>query len=90
MIPLEERSIESEQESYGGVESMNDADDLYSDSDDNKPGKTQARHEVEKLTLKDTRNMRIWKIVVFSLMLIASGFVGAGTYFFVRKVRTNV
>lgn len=88
MIPVEEERS-SEAESYGdGFESMDDADDLFSESDDKKPKKTEARHEVEQLTLKDTRNMMIWKIVVFSLMLIASGFVGAGTYFFVRKVRT--
>ena len=88
MIPVEEERS-SEEERYGdGFESMGGADDLYSESDDTKPKKTEARHEVEQLTLKDTRNMRIWKIIVFSLMLIASGFVGAGTYFFVRKVRT--
>lgn len=87
MNPLEERSVESE-ESYGGFYSSGDEDDLFS-VDESRAGteKNGERHDVEKLTIKETRNMRIWKMVVFALIFIASCVVGAGTYFFVRKVR---
>lgn len=59
------------------------------DEEQTKQNPNQDRKQVEMLTLKETRNMFLWKIAVFSLIMIGAAIVSAGTYFFVKKVRLN-
>lgn len=51
--------------------------------------KAEERQEVERMTLKDTRNMRVWKAIVFAFLFCSTAVVSAGTYFFVKKTETE-
>lgn len=105
MIPLEERSIDSdvdvglarstpinnrETDKYNNDDDDDDLD-LSSEDSSKTMTKKNAKNdcEVEKLTLKDTRIMMVWKVVVFALILMGAAVVGAGTYFFVQKTETE-
>ena len=84
MMPLEERSIDDDfsrdLETLNGDHDDDDDDALRHNKGD------EERKQVEQLTLKETRNMRIWKVLVFTLIMVGAGLVSAGTYFFVKKV----
>ena len=80
---------------------LDDDDEDNEDNDDDKyynPNSTRKhkkqkedvqRQQVKQLTLKETRNMRIWKTLVFAFLVMAAAVVSAGTYFFVKKTETE-
>ena len=83
MMTLEERSIDDD--FSRDLETLNGDHDDDDDALRNNKG-DEERKQVEQLTLKETRNMRIWKVLVFTLIMVGAGLVSAGTYFFVKKV----
>lgn len=76
MSTVEERSIDDD--------FSRDGEDLLGNTEHDKGD--HERKQVEQLTLKETRNMRIWKVLVFTLIMLGACLVSAGTYFFVKKV----
>jgi hypothetical protein len=86
----EQKSTDFSAESNSVCGASNDGDDgdefdFVSETNEGSNG----RKEVEQLTLKETRNMRVLKAVVFLFILGGAAVVSAGTYFFVQKTETE-
>ena len=80
------------------LETLQEGASVYSDEsclqddDDAAPHqgkKAEERKQVEQMTLKETRNMRVWKTIVFTFLFVSAAIVSAGTYFFVKKTETE-
>mmetsp|Transcript_7886 Transcript_7886/g.15271 ORF Transcript_7886/g.15271 Transcript_7886/m.15271 type:complete len:1152 (-) Transcript_7886:303-3758(-) len=81
-LPEDDASVYSDESGFEGD------DDVRHNGNKGKK-KTEERQQVERMTLKDTRNMRVWKTIVFTFLFCSACVVSTGTYFFVKKTETE-